>query len=206
VRRPLLVSCLALLVFCATSDAAGASATRPGNAIFPFGPSTYPTSMAAARAFGVLIGFSRRDPYVASGDVVTVVANAPFYESAMHLEDSGGEWYVSSVVTPTIDVTSPAADADVGPTVHVRLLALDALQYLATVQVNDSTFTPGTQLKKSTSHYDGPTTAIGPDSEVGIYAGGIPFARRKDQWGYVLVLTVTPDGAVWAARTVRIAD
>jgi hypothetical protein len=194
------------LVLGASSGVGAATVARPSNAIFPFGSSTYPTSRAAARAFGVLIGFSRKDPYLVSGDVITVVANGPIYESAMHLESRGGDWYVSSVTTPSIDVTAPAADADVGSTIDVRVLALDALQYLATVQVNDSKFTPGALLKKSATRYDGPTTAVGPDGEVGIYSGAIAFTPRRDQWGYVLVLTVTPGGGVWAARTVRIAD
>jgi hypothetical protein len=162
--------------------------------------------MAAARAFGVLVGFSRHDPYLANGDVITVIANGPIYESAIHLESSGGEWYVSSVTTTTMDVELPVTNAREGSSIDVRLLALDGLQYLATVQVNDSMFTPGTQLKRSAMHYDGPTTAVGPDSEVGIYVGAIPFTPRKAQWGYVLVLTVTPGGAVRAARTVRIDD
>jgi hypothetical protein len=202
----LLVPCLALLVILTPSAVAGASATRPSNAIFPFGSSNYPTAMAAARAFGVLIGFNRRDAYRSSGDVITVIANGPTYESAIHLESSGGEWYVSSVTTKTMDVELPVTNAHEGSTIDVRLLAPDALQYLATVQVNDSMFTPGAQLKKSAMHYDGPTTAVGTDSEVGIYVGAIAFTPREDQWGYVLVLTVTPGGAVWAARTVRIDD
>src|ERR1700689_4514701 len=98
----------------AVSSQVAAASVRPEEAIFPFRTSSYTTSMAAARAFGVLVGFERRDRYLASGDVVGVVASAPTFESYIHLEKRNGAWYVISVTTPVINTISPIANSQIG--------------------------------------------------------------------------------------------
>jgi hypothetical protein len=189
-----------------TCGVAGAAAARPTNAIFPFKTSRYTTAMLAAKAFGVLLGFERKDPYVASGNEVGVVGSAPTFESYFHLEKSGGFWYVTSVTSAAIDVTLPKVNGDVGTLINVRALANKTAQYFATMQANDRQLTPGTDLKKSSTSYSGTVTSIGRDGQVGIYAGVIHFTPQKGQWGYVLVVATNPAGVVLAAESVRISN
>jgi len=198
----LLVPLLALTV----SSQVGAASLRPARAIFPFRTSSYTTSIAAARAFDVLVGFARTDRYLESGDVVGVVASAPTFESYIHLKRSGGAWYVISVTTPVIDTTSPTVDSVVNSHLIVRAFALAKTQYLAILQVNDSKLTPGTALTKSAHHYTGPTTSIGANADVGVYSGKINFTPRDNQWGYVLVLATNARGDALAAESIRIAN
>jgi hypothetical protein len=198
--------CLAAVVALSGTQVVGATSTRPNNAIFPFRASEYTTSLAAARAFGLLIGFDRKDPYRVSGRVIGIVAAAPTFESYMHVEESGGVWYVTSVTSPTIDVTAPKANGEVGTTINVRALALGSVSYLATMQTDDSKLTPGTSLKKSATNYVGPVTSVGADEKVGIFAGTITFTPRKDQWGYVLVFSTNDQGVSMAAQSVRISN
>jgi hypothetical protein len=188
----------------AVSSQVGATSLRPTGAIFPFRASSYTTSMAAAKAFGVLVGFARKDRYLQSGDVVGVVVNAPTFESYIHLKKSGGTWYVVSVTTPVIDTTSPTANSVVSSHLIVRAFALAKTQYIAILQVNDSKLTPGTALNKSDHHYTGPTTSIGANADVGVYSGKINFTPRKNQWGYVLVLATSSHGDALAAQSIRI--
>jgi hypothetical protein len=177
---------------------------RPTKAIFPFRTSSYTTSLAAARAFGVLVGFERTDRYLASGDVVGVVASAPTFESYIHLAKSGDAWYVISVTTPVIDTTSPRINSVVSSHLVVRAFALAKNQYIAILQVNDSKLTPGTALIKSIHHYTGPTTSVGANAEVGVYSGKIDFTPRNNQWGYLLVLATNSVGDALAAESIRI--
>lgn len=193
-----------LLLALALASPAGAASLRPAKAIFPFRTSSYTTSVAAAKAFGVLVGFERTDHYLASGDVVGVVASAPTYESYIHLAKSGGAWYVTSVTTPVIDTTSPTANSVVSSHLIVRAFALAKTQYIAILQVNDSKLTPGTALSKSIHHYTGPTTSIGANADVGVYSGKINFTPRDNQWGYLLVLATNSDGDALAAQSIRI--
>jgi hypothetical protein len=198
----LLVAPLSLAV----SSQWAAATVRPGEAIFPFRTSSYTSSIAAARAFGVLVGFERKDRYLASGDVVGVVASAPTFESYIHLVKSNGAWYVVSVTTPVINTVSPLANSQVGSRIVVKALGLSTAQYLAIMQVNDSKLTPGTALSRGVHHYSGPTTAIGANANVGVYSGTIAFTPRSNQWGYVLVLATTADGVVEAAQSIRISN
>lgn len=188
------------------SNQVAAASSRPAEAIFPFRTSSYTSPMAAARAFGVLVGFERKDRYLASGDVVGVVASAPTFESYIHVEKSDGAWYVVSVTTPVINTIAPTANSQVGSHIVVKALGLSTAQYLAIMQVNDSKLTPGTALTKGAHHYRGPTTAIGANAIVGVYSGKIAFTPRSDQWGYVLVLATTADGVVEAAQSIRISN
>ena len=195
---------LVLPLAMALSSQAGAASLRPTNAIFPFRTSSYTTSLAVARAFGVLVGFERKDRYLVSGDAVGVVANAPTFESYIHLEKSGGAWYVISVTSPVIDTTSPTVNSVVSSHLVVRAFALTKTQYIAILQVNDSKLTPGTALHKSIHRYTGPTTSIGANVDVGVYSGKINFTPRSNQWGYLLVLATNSDGDALAAESIRI--
>ena len=162
--------------------------------------------MAAARAFGVLVGFERKDRYFASGDVVGVVASARTFGSYIHLRKSDGAWYVVSVTSPVINTISPGANSQVGSRIVVKALALSSAQYLAIMQVNDSKLTPGTALTKGAHHYSGPATSIGANAKGGVYSGKIAFSPRRHQWGYLLVLATNTGGVVEAAQSIRISN
>lgn len=211
-RRLLMTFALISTVLFSVPTGATGTTKIPPNAIYPKGLSRFETPMAAAQAFGRFTGFLPRDPYAQGSetsapgyDVITVTANGPTYQSAIYLERLGGEWYVTKVTSPVIQITS----LSVGTTIAVSALAISALRcYAFEIDANGLTTTLATKMSRRSKGYAGPTTAIGPDNEVGVYSARIPNLVRASQWGFVTVLLKPRfdcNSDIWAAASVRVS-
>lgn len=163
----------------------------------------YDTPVAAARGFAVdFVGF--RSPVVGafrqgdprSGEVdVRARANGPATTVLVRQLGSGGRWFVLGSTTPNLNLTEPAALAEVTSPLRLRGTST-AFEATVNVEVRQD----GTRQPIGSGTFMG-----GANGEMGPFDSTVTFRTPTADAGAVLLLTFSAeDGRVWEASTVRV--
>lgn len=180
------------------SDAEAATIVWPD----PAGSLTYDAPMDAARAFAEeFIGFD--DPVTGefqqgdrrSGEVeIRPVREGPVSTVIVRMMRND-RWYVIGATSPELELDIPTAGSAID---HPLQVAGRARGFQAQVRVT-------VYRRGATTPLGAGSVAAGGTSELGPFAGAIPWDNPGGGWGSVVLTTAGgPDGATWAAMAIPV--